>query len=54
MKTAIVHKGADVLYFAIFIDTYLHGFEKPLLPDINERSSLGERWEQAKPEPLDN
>ena len=26
----------------------LHGFEKRILPDINKRSSLGERWGQAE------
>ena len=30
------------------IGMYLHGFEKHILPDINKRSSLGERWEQAE------
>ena len=30
------------------IGMYLHGFEKRILPDINKRSSLGERWEQAE------
>ena len=33
---------------------YLHGLEKLILPDINKRSSLGERWERQKTEPLDN
>ena len=31
-----------------FIGMYLHGFEKRILPDINKRSSLGKRWEQAE------
>ena len=30
------------------IGMYLHGFEKRILPYINKRSSLGERWEQAE------
>ena len=42
----------QVPYDAIFsnilrwiIGMYLHGFEKRILPDINKRSSPGERWE---------
>ena len=30
------------------IGMYLHGFQEHILPDINKRSSLGERWEQAE------
>ena len=30
------------------IGMYLHGFEKLILPDINKRSSPGERWEQSE------
>ena len=30
------------------IGMYLYGFEKPVLPDINKRSSLGERLEPAE------
>ena len=30
------------------IGMYLHGFEKLILPDINKRSSLGERCERAE------
>ena len=36
------------LHFAIAIGMCLHGFEKRILPDINKRSSLGKRWEQAE------
>ena len=32
----------------VCIGTDLHGFEKRILPDINKRSSPGERWEQAE------
>ena len=33
---------------AWYIGMYIHGFEKLILPDINKRSSLAERWEQAE------
>ena len=33
---------------AVIIGIYLHGFEKLILHDINKRSSLGERLEQAE------
>ena len=45
-KIIIVH--AMKLVQGINIGMYLHGFEKRMLRDINKRSSLGERCEQAE------
>ena len=38
-----------ITYFQSIIGMYLHGFvEKLILPYINKRSSLGEKWEQTE------
>ena len=42
ITTTMTDKGISL------IGMYLHGFEKLILPDINKRSSLAERWEQAE------
>ena len=39
---------SDVLLEVGTTGMYSHGFEKRILTDINKRSSLEERWEQAE------
>ena len=48
-NSAVLGNQGDITYLLIPpIGMYLQGFEKRVLPNINKRSSLGERWDQAE------